>query len=170
MKAVKIIVTILVILTVIFFATGLVVKESTYSIEISIDKPLEETFAKFNDISTISEWIPEYKSIEITDNKPGVTGSIYSITVLNNEEEVIIREKILGYVKNEKVTQSFDRDAFEEIDDFTFKSDGLKTIITLNSSYQAKSYILGCVLPYFKGKFKGADQLALDNFKIFVEK
>jgi len=170
MKTVKIIVTFLVILTVIFFATGLVVKESTYSIEISIDKPLEETFAKFNDISTISEWIPEYKSIEVTDKKAGVTGSVYRITVVNKDQEVTIREKILGYVKNEKVTLYFDREAFEEIDDFTFKRVGSKTMITLNSSYQAKSYILGCVLPYFKGKFKGADQLALDNFKVFAEK
>ncbi|MFY0629276.1 MAG: SRPBCC family protein [Flavobacteriaceae bacterium] len=170
MKAVKIIVTFLVILTVIFFGTGLVIKESSYSVEISINKSLEETFASFNDVSTIKEWIPQYKSIEIVDKKAGVTGSVYNIVVEHNKQEVIVKERIMGYVENEKVTLFFDREGVEEIDDYTFKRDGSKTIITLNSNYQAKSYILGCVLPYFKGTFKEVDVEALNNFKAFIEK
>jgi len=40
----------------------------------------------------------------------------------------------------------------------------------LSASYQAKSYILGCVLPFFKSKFKNIDEVSLNNFKAFAEK
>lgn len=170
MKTVKVIVIFLVIVSVVFFGTGLVIKDSSYSIEITVDKPLKETFAKFNDMSTIKEWIPEYTSVETISQKPEVTGSIYNIIVDNQGQKVTIEEKILAYIENEKVTLFFNREGVIETDDYAFKSDGSKTTITLNSNYQAKSYILGCVLPYFKGTFKGVDQKYLENFKAFAEK
>ena len=170
MKAIKIIVTVLIIIIVLFFGTGLVVKESSYSVEVSIDKPLSETFAKFNDMSSMKEWIPEFDSVETVDLKEGITGSIYNITVDNNGEKIVMREKVLAYVKDEKVALYFDMEGVIKTDDFTFKRDGSKTIIVLNSSYQAESYIYGCVLPYMKGVFKGVDQKNLDRFKAFIEK
>ena len=132
MKTVKIIITFLIILTVLFFGTGLVIKDSSYTSQITIHKPLEETFTMFTD--------------------------------------VIIKEKVLAYVKNEKITLFIDRDGVIERDDYTFTRDGSHTLINLNSSYQAKSYILGCVLPYFKSKFKKIDEVSLTNFKTFAEK
>jgi hypothetical protein len=45
-----------------------------------------------------------------------------------------------------------------------------QTLINLNSSYQAKSYLLSCVLPFFKSKFKKIDEVFLNNLKTFVEK
>lgn len=170
MKTVKAIVVFLVILTVIFFGTGLVIKDSSYSVEITVDKSLEETFAQFNDMSKIKQWIPEYQSIETVDKKSGITGSVYNIIVENKGQKITVKEKVLAYVENEKVTLFFDRDGVAQTDDYTFKKDGTKTIITLNSSYQAKSYILGCVLPYFKGNFRSLHETSLNSFKKFIEK
>lgn len=170
MKAIKIIVTILVILTVVFFGTGLIVKQSDYMVEVKVDKPISEVFTLFNDQSTVKDWIPEFQSIEAIDIKEGITGSIYDIVVDNKGQKSTIRERILAYVENEKVTFSFDREGVFKTDDYIFKSDGAKTTIVLNSSYQAKSYIYGCVLPYFKGTFKELDQKYLNNFKAFAEK
>ncbi len=170
MKAVKIILTFLVILTVLFFGTGLVVKESNYSVEVNVNKSLSETFTKFNDQSTIQEWVPEFKSFEAVDVKEGITGSIYNITVDNKGVDLMIKEKVLAYVENEKVALYFDMEGVLKTDDYTFKSDGTTTTIVLNSSYQAESYIYGCILPYLKGTFKELSQENLNNFKTFIEK
>lgn len=169
MKTVKIILVFLIIITTLFFTTGLIIKENTHSIHMTIHKPLEETFSLFNDLSTIPKWNPEYISIDVIDKKTGFTGSVYRIKIQHNEEEVFIKEKILAYVKNEKVTLFFDREGLIETDDFYFYSDGSSTTIKLHSNYQAKSYILGCVLPYFRYKFKQIDKKALLNFKNFAE-
>ena len=170
MKTVKIIIIFLTILTLLFFGTGLVIKDNSYTSQITIHKPIEETFTMFTDIATITLWNPEYSAVEVVDQKPGITGSRYDIKVLHNNQTIIIKEKVLAYVKNEKITLFIDRDGVIERDDYTFTRDGSHTVINLNSSYQAKSYILGCVLPYFKSKFKKIDEVSLNNFKNFAEK
>lgn len=170
MKTVKIIITFLIILTVFFFGTGLIIKESSYTSRIIINEPLEKTFSTFTDLSAKTQWNPEYNAIEVVELKPGITGSSYNIKVLHNNQTVIIREKVLAYVKNEKITLFIDKDGVVERDDYTFSSDGSHTVINLSSSYQAKSYLLRCVLPFFKFKFKKIDEIFLNNFKTFLEK
>ena len=169
MKTVKIIITLLIILTVLFFGTGLIIKESSYTSKIIINEPLEKTFSTFTDLSAKTQWNPEYNAIEVIELKPGITGSIYNIKVLHNNQTTIIREKVLAYVKNEKITLLIDKDGVVERDDYTFSSDGSQTVINLSSSYQAKSYLLSCVLPFYKFKFKKIDEVFLNNFKRFLE-
>ncbi len=169
MKTVKIIITLLIILTVLFFGTGLIIKESSYTSKIIINESLEKTFSTFTDLSAKTQWNPEYNAIEVIELKPGITGSIYNIKVLHNNQTTIIREKVLAYVKNEKITLFIDKDGVVERDDYTFSSDGSQTVINLSSSYQAKSYLLSCVLPFYKFKFKKIDEVFLNNFKRFLE-
>ena len=170
MKTVKIVITFLVILSVLFFSTGLVIKDSSYDSQITILKPVDDTFAMFTNVSTITSWNPEYSSVEIVDQKPGITGSSYNIIIQHNDQTTIVKEKVLAYVKNEKLTLFFDRDGVIERDEYSFTAEGNSTIIYLSASYQAKSYILGCVLPFFKSKFKNIDEVSLNNFKAFAEK
>ena len=169
MKTVKIIITLLIILTVLFFGTGLIIKESSYTSKIIINESLEKTFSTFTDLSAKTQWNPEYNAIEVIELKPGITGSIYNIKVLHNNQTTIIREKVLAYVKNEKITLFIDKDGVVERDDYTFSSDVSQTVINLSSSYQAKSYLLSCVLPFYKFKFKKIDEVFLNNFKRFLE-
>ena len=169
MKTVKIIITLLIILTVLFFGTGLIIKESSYTSKIIINEQLEKTFSTFTDLSAKTQWNPEYNAIEVVELKPGITGSIYNIKVVHNNQTTIIREKVLAYVKNEKITLFIDKDGVVERDDYTFSSDGSQTVINLSSSYQAKSYLLSCVLPFYKFKFKKIDEVFLNNFKRFLE-
>ena len=63
MKTVKAIITFLIILTVFFFGTGLIIKESSYTSRIIINKPLEKTFSVFSDFSARTQWNPDYNAI-----------------------------------------------------------------------------------------------------------
>lgn len=170
MKTVKVVLTILIVLTVLFLGTGLVIKENKYSAEIQVNKPLSETFQLFNDQKTISQWIPEITNIEAIQEKPGYVGSEYRITMNNNGEMVTMKEKVLAFVEDQKVTLYFDAEGVLKTDDYTFTSDGNITTVRLNATYQAESYIVGCMLPLFKGTFKGVDKKSLENFKAFAEK
>ena len=170
MKAVKVVLAILIVLTLIFFGTGLVIKENKYSVEITIDKPIDQTFKSFNNQETISEWIPEITKIETIDKKPGITGSQYRITMDNEGQIMTMKEKVLSYVENEKVTLYFDAEGVLKTDDYTFTSEGGSTKITLDVTFEGDSYILNCIFPYFKGVFKGVDEKSLNNFKAFAEK
>lgn len=170
MKAIKIILGIIIVITVVFFATGLFVKETNYTTEVSINKPVNKVFAEFNKPNNVKNWIPEIKSIKTLNENLGKIGSVYQIVVLNQEQEITMTEKVMAYVENEKVTFFFDAENMLKTDDYVFiEKDGVTTI-TLNSSCQSDSYIMACLFPYFKGTFREQDQTYLNNFKTFVEK
>ena len=78
-------------------------------------------------------------------------------------------QRILAYVPNEKVTFYFDAENMLKKDDYIFtEKDGITTI-NLNASCNSKTYIMSCMLPYFKGKLENQSQVYLDNFKEFLE-
>lgn len=169
MKTVKIILGIISALTLIFFATGLVVKETNYNAQVSVNKSVEEVFKAFNNQENIKNWIPELKSIEVINENPGRTGSTYKMVVENQGQEISMTEKVLAYVPNEKVTIYFDAENMLKTDDYVFKENNGITIVTLNSSCKSDSYIMACMFPYFKGTFQSQDQSYLNNFKTYIE-
>ncbi|WP_298778433.1 SRPBCC family protein [uncultured Polaribacter sp.] len=170
MKKIKIILGIITAITLVFFATGLFVKETNYTTEITINKPVNEVFEIFNTPNNVKNWIPEIKSIKTLNENLGKTGSLYQIVVMSQEEEITMTEKVMAYVPNEKVTLFFDAENMLKTDDYVFTEKDGKTTITLNSSCKSDSYIMACMFPYFKGTFIEQDQLYLNNFKDFVEK
>lgn len=170
MKKIKIILGIIIAIAVIFLSTGLIFKETKYTTQVSINKPLEEVFTMFNDSEKISNWIPELKSFEPIDEKPGKTGSTYKMVVTSRDgQEIILQEKVMAYVPNEKVTLYFDAGNMLKTDDYTFSFENGATTITNNSICKSRSYLLSCTFPYFKSILKGQDQGYLNNFKSFIE-
>ena len=169
MKTIKIILGIISAIVIAFLLTGLFVKETSYTLQVSVDKPIEEVFKTFNNSENIKNWIPEVQSIEVVNNNPGKTGSIYKIVVLNKGQEIIMTQKVMAYVPNEKVTLFFDAEGMLKKDDYIFTEKDGVTTITVSTSCQSETYLMACVFPYFKSTFVAQDQSYLDNFKSFVE-
>lgn len=170
MKIVKIILGIISAISLVFFATGLFVKQTDYIAQVSINKPLTEVFETFNNSGNIKKWIPEIKSIEVLNENIGKTGSNYKIIIDNQGQEITMTQKVLAYVPNEKVTLFFDAENMLKTDDYIFTEKKGVTTVTLNASCQSDSYMMACMFPYFKGTFQKQDQSYLDNFKAFMEK
>ncbi|WP_299681880.1 SRPBCC family protein [uncultured Tenacibaculum sp.] len=171
MKRIKIILGVIVALTIVFFATGLFFKETTYTTQITVNKPIDEVFSLFNNTSKIKNWIPDVQSIEAINEKPEKTGSTYKMVVKNNNgEEIALEEKVIAFVPNEKVTLRFKSPTMLKTDDYVFSFSDGNTTIQNNSRCIGGSYILSCLFPYFKGKLQSIDQEYLNNFKAFIEK
>ncbi|WP_339661467.1 SRPBCC family protein [uncultured Polaribacter sp.] len=170
MKTIKIILGIITAITVVFFATGLFVKQTDYTAQVSVNKPLTEVFETFNTSEKIKNWIPEIKSLEVLNENIGKTGSSYKIIIDTQDQEITMTQKVLAYVPNEKVTLFFDAENMLKTDDYIFTEKNGVTTITLNASCQSESYMMACMFPYFKSTFKDQDQTYLNNFKAFVEK
>jgi len=169
MKTIKIILSIVTILAMVFFATGLVVKEVNYSVEVDIDEPIEDVFTLFTAPETLKKWMPEVKSLQPLDVKEGIVGSTYKMVIENQGQEMEMTEKILAYIPNKKMTFRFNSDQMIKIDDFVFVEKGSKTKMIQNCSVNSKSYITACLFPYFKGTFAAASQEYMDRFKQLAE-
>jgi uncharacterized membrane protein len=150
--------------------TGIVIKETSYTAKVSIEKPLTTVFNNFMKIDSVKNWIPEIKSVKAVNQNTGIIGSVYNVVVLNQGQEIAMTEKIMAYVPNEKVTLFFDAENMLKKDDYLFTEENGVTTITLNASCQSESFLMACMFPYFKGTFKAQDQSYLNNFKTFLEK
>ena len=169
MKTIKVILIIISTLVVAFLATGLLVQQTNYSATVSIDKPIDEVFSNFMQIDSVKNWIPDIKSVKPVNINPGITGSVYDVVVLNQGQEIIMTEKIMAYVLNEKVTLFYDAENMLKKDDYLFSEENGITTITLNAACQSESFIMACMFPYFRGTFQAQDQSYLNNFKTFLE-
>lgn len=170
MKAIKIILGIIITFSIVFFATGLIVKETKYTAEIEINKPVKEVFAKFEDIEILKTWMPELKVIEPINETSQKIGSTYKMVIENEGREVKMIEKILAYTPNEKMTFHFTSDGMQKTDDYNFIKQGAITKVVQNSTIKSNSYMLACVFPWFKSKFKSLSQEYMNRFKEVVEK
>ena len=170
MKTIKVILIIISILVVAFLATGLLVQQTNYSAKVSIDKPINEVFSNFMKIDSVKNWIPDIKSVKAVNINPGITGSVYDVVVLNQGQEIVMTEKIMAYVPNEKVTFFFDAENMLKKDDYLFSVKNGLTTITLNAACQSESFIMACMFHYFRGTFQAQDQAYLNNFKEYLEK
>lgn len=170
MKRIKIILGIISGLTLIFFTTGLFVKETNYTTIVEVNKPLENVFETFNQIEDIKNWIPEVKTVNVITKSLGKTGSIYKIVIDANNQEITMTQKIVAYVPNEKVTVFYDAENMLKTNDYIFEEKNGISKITLNSTCRSDSYIMACMFPYFKRTFKEQDQGYLNNFKSYIER
>ena len=169
MKTIKVILIIISTLVVAFLATGLLVQQTNYSATVSIDKPIDEVFSNFMQIDSVKNWISDIKSVKPVNINPGITGSVYDVVVLNQGQEIVMTEKIMAYVLNEKVTLFYDAENMLKKDDYLFSEENGITTITLNAACQSESFIMACMFPYFRGTFQAQDQSYLNNFKKFLE-
>ncbi|MFB1040296.1 MAG: exo-beta-1,3-glucanase (GH17 family) [Polaribacter sp.] len=169
MKTIKVILIIISTLVVAFLATGLLVQQTNYSATVSIDKPIDAVFSNFMQIDSVKNWIPDIKSVKPVHINPGITGSVYDVVVLNQGQEIVMTEKIMAYVLNEKVTLFYDAENMLKKDDYLFSEENGITTITLNAACQSESFIMACMFPYFRATFQAQDQSYLNNFKTFLE-
>lgn len=170
MKTIKIILGIIIALTLVFFGTGLVVKETKYTAEVEVNKPVKEVFALFENKETLQKWMPEIKSIEPINETPQKLGSTYKIIVENQGQQLEMQEKIRAYVPNEKLTFQFNSPDMVKIDDYNFIANGNTTKVVQHSSVRANSFMLACTFPWFKGNFKKMSQDYMNRFKEMAEK
>lgn len=169
MKKVKIILGIISAIVLVFFATGAFIKETNYSVQVQIKKPIAQVFEAFNTIENKQKWIPELKSVEVVNENIGKTGSEYQLMIENQDQKMLISEKVMAYVINEKVTLFHNADNMLKTNDYIFSESNGLTNITLQATCTSDSYLMSCLFPYFKGTFKNQDLSYLTNFKAFVE-
>ncbi len=170
MKKVKIILGIISIIVLVFFATGAFIKETSYTVQIAVDKPINQVFEAFNTIENKQKWIPEIQSVEVVNENIGKTGSEYQLLIENKGQKMMISEKVMAYVPNKKLTLFHNAQNMLKTNDYIFTEVNGLTNITLHATCRSDSYIMACLFPYFKNTFKNQDSSYLANFKAFMEK
>lgn len=170
MKTIKFILIFISIVFIVFITTGLFIKQTEYDVMVTINKPVEEVFAAFNNKEATKNWVSDLKKIDTINSKMGKIGSEFRLLINNQDQDLTINEKIIAYVPNEKVTLFYDAENILKTNDYIFEEFNDNTIIKLNTTTISESYIMACVFPYFKWVLEDQDQEYLNNFKAYLEK
>ncbi|GGH00606.1 hypothetical protein GCM10011416_19030 [Polaribacter pacificus] len=170
MKFLKGFLRLLLLLLIVFLSTGLLVKETSYQVNTSIDRPLQEVFTHFYAKKTHKEWQPNLQSIKALDIKEGVVGSLYELNMVKTTDTIRFIEKTIAYIPNKKLIFTLHSDQLFKTDDYEFQELGSTTVITKNVVYKSEDYLMQCLFPYLKNKFITLDKNYLDNFKSYIEK
>ncbi len=157
------------LLLTIFLLAGLLFPQVEYDTQTSINLPLSETFTLFNDTEKIKEWIPEIQSITPIKETSGIVGSQYKMVIQNEGTAIEMLETVSYYQVDKKVVLEFDADMMSKTDQYTFAEKDGTSIISHQSTVQAKGYINRCFFAFLKGSFRKIDQVGLDNFKKYAE-
>ncbi len=168
-KFLKVTSIILLLLTVVFFSLGLIFPQITYNTEVKINRPIAEVFRKYNDPGTLNKWIPEMKSLEILEIKPGMVGTKMKMIIESEGQKMELFEEVVAFEENKLISLSFDAGAMNKTDYVEFTSTGETT--TIKGSYICKGSNLfyKSLFSLFKSQFQTIDQTYLNNFKAFVE-
>ena len=158
------------VLFIVFLALGLIKPEIAYNCEISIDKPLAESWAVTQDEEKLKEWLPTIQRIEHVSGTPGTVGAVSNVYFDNNGEVVAIRETITDIVENESISMTYENDFMEM--DYTLKMKAVDGKTQINSSTTAvgNGMFAKSLMVLMGGSIEDQEETNLANLKKTIEK
>lgn len=169
MKFLKYLLIILAVLVVGFFLVGLIKPEISYTNEVTVNKPLAESWAVSQDESKMKDWLQGYQKMEHVSGTPGTVGAVSDVHFVNGGEEMIIRETITAIVPNESIAMTFDSDFMVMDYIITMKPDDGKTKIETKSDVEGNGMFAKSIVAIMNGSFETQEQTNLEKLKNTIE-
>jgi len=173
MKFLKYILYVFLVLVVIFFAFGIFKPTVTFGHEITVDKPVKETWAIAQDESKFDQWLDGFKSMELISGEKGKPGSKYKVVVNPGEGEpdFVMIETFKSVKEYELIEMSFEND--DMLMDYSVshtESNG-KTTIKTHAKSRAKGIMLRSMFAIMDmfGAFNAQEAKNIEALKKVIE-
>ena len=169
MKILKYVLGALGVLVIGFFLLGFLKTEVAYDCEITVDKPLAESWEVSQDVDKMADWLDGFQKIEQISGTPGEIGGISDVYFITDGQEMIIREEIIAKFPNESVTMLFTSDFMDM--DYTISMadiDG-KTKISSTTIARGNSITSKSILALMTSTLKTQEETNLNNLKNTIE-
>lgn len=153
-----------------FYVIGLVKPTIVYESKITINRPVQQTWAVFSNEKLLAQWMQGYDHLEKIKSEPFLTGAEY-ILFLKEKNQLFeikyivknaIPEKKYEYDLDNAVLQNHVNISFSEPQQFT-------TEVIIINEVNAKNWFLRSLFVFFKSQFKSQDELNLEALKRLVE-
>jgi len=174
MKFLKILLSIIALLIVVFIAIGLLKPVVNYGYEIEVNKPIKEAWAVQKDFTKLDQWLDGFKSIDHVGGEFGQVGSQYKVVVNPGEGQPDFEmiETVSDMKEFEYVNLSFDSDMMLFDQKTSFSEDNGKTIIKTESTVKGKGMMMKsmfAIMEMFGGSFEAQEGKNLEALKKVIE-
>ena len=140
-----------------------------YSVSITIDKPVNEVVALFDNVDNMKKWMNVLESFEPLDGTPGEVGAKSRLRFKMGKREIEMIETITAKNLPEEFTGTYEAKGVFNIVRNSFEPlPGNKTKYTTEQEFQFKGFmkLMGLLMP---GAFKKQSMKYLQDFKAFAE-
>lgn len=140
-----------------------------YSVSITIDKPVNEVVALFDNVDNMKKWMEGLESFEPLDGTPGEVGARSRLRFKMGKREIEMIETITAKNLPEEFTGTYEAKGVFNIVRNSFEPlPGNKTKYTTEQEFQLKGFmkLMGLLMP---GAFKKQSMKYLQDFKAFAE-
>ena len=169
MKYLKYILGTIVVLILIFLALGLIKPAISYDCEITVDKPLAESWAVTQDEEKLSDWLPGFQKIEHVSGTPGTQGAVSNVFFISDGEEMTIRETITDIVPNESISMTYESGFMNMDYNLAMTSSNGKTKINTSTTAKGNSLFSRSLMALMGGSIKAQEETNLANLKKTIE-
>lgn len=141
-----------------------------YTLDIEINKPIQEVIALFDNPDNLSKWMEGLQSFEHLSGTPGEVGAKSKLLFKMGKREIEMIETITVRNLPEEFSGTYDAKGVHNIVKNKFSElPGERTKYTTEQEFQFKGFmkLIGMMLP---GAFKKQSMKYLVDFKNFVEK
>ncbi len=169
MKYIKYIIGIIVILVIGFFLLGVIKPELSYDCEITVDKPLAESWAVSQDLEKMSDWLMGYQKTEHVSGTPGTVGAVSDIYFDSEGQEMTIRETITKIVPDESISMVFTTEFMNMDYTIAMKPVDGKTKISSSTAAKGNGLVSKSIMALMSGSLKKQEETNLNNLKKTIE-
>ena len=147
MKFVKITLVVILGLILIVWIAGALGGETDYRVEVKANSPVEIAWQVFMDDSLMSDWLTGLKSVEHLEGEPQTTGSKFKLIFEEQGNRYEMIETVTAIETEKRFAFDGDSDIMSSHSEITFNQVGDSTIISDQSYFQAKGFVLKAILP-----------------------
>lgn len=158
----------------IFFAFGIFKPSVSYGHEVTVNKPLKESWAVFQDHTKYGQWLQGFQSIDLISGKHNEVGSKYKVVVDPGQDQPLFEmiETLESKQDFDHVTLSFDSDMmqFDQTTTHSF-ADG-KTTIKTDSKVTGKGIVMKsmfAIMSTFGNSFQVQEEKNIEALKTVIE-
>jgi uncharacterized membrane protein len=153
-----------------FYVIGLVKPTIIYESKITINRPVQQTWAVFSNEKLLAQWMQGFDHLEKIKSEPFQSGAEYKLFLKEKNQVFEINHKIINAIPSKKYEYTLDNAVLQNHVIITFSEpQQFTTEIVMANEVNAKNWFLRSLFVFFKSQFKSQDELNLEALKRLVE-
>jgi hypothetical protein len=161
---------VLLVITVVFFSLGFFKPQLTLQNTVEVKSSLNHSFAVFENVNKMKDWMPGFKSIELTGGLPFMPGSTYKLVMDDNGKRIEMKETLTALRTNEIFSFTLENDVVYSEVVVHFSGDDKRTTITADTKISGKNMFWRSMLVFAKGSIADKQQKMYEAMKAVIER
>ncbi|MDG2450487.1 MAG: SRPBCC family protein [Saprospiraceae bacterium] len=169
MKYLKYLLYLILTLVVCLLLIGTFIKKVEYSSHVSINKPLKEVWAVYQDEGKMRDWLEGFESIELVKGNRNDIGSEYIVKMNQEGQTFEIKETLKSYKEFENINFDFDNEMMLMNYNTEFTENEIGTTIHSRSIVRGHGILMRAMMPFIKGSMIAQEEKNLRGLKEVIE-